>query len=67
MKGSSRASHSHGGACSRRSLFAGLYLPTLNGDGNRDAAVEVARGAGAGGVSFFEMSGLWPRGIGSRP
>ena len=39
-------------------LFAGLYLPTLNRDGNRDEAVEIARQAGAHGVSFFEMNGL---------
>jgi len=41
-------------------LLAGLYLPTLNREGNRDAAVEVARKAGAQGVSFFEMAGLEP-------
>jgi len=39
-------------------LFAGLYLPTLNRDGNRQEAVEIARQAGAHGVSFFEMNGL---------
>ena len=39
-------------------LFAGLYLPTLNRDGNRNEAVEVARQAGAHGVSFFEMDWL---------
>ncbi len=39
-------------------LLAGLYLPTLNRDGTRDQAVEVALGAGADGVSFFEMQGL---------
>lgn len=39
-------------------LYAGLYLPTLNRDGNRDSAEEVARGTGADGVSFFEMNGL---------
>lgn len=41
-------------------LIAGLYLPTLDREGNRDAAVEVARTAGAHGVSFFEMAGLEP-------
>lgn len=39
-------------------LFAGLYLPTLNRDGNRREAVGIARQAGAHGVSFFEMNGL---------
>jgi hypothetical protein len=39
-------------------LLAGLYLPTLNRDGNRYEAVEIARQAGVHGVSFFEMGGL---------
>ncbi len=43
---------------SRPGLYAGLYLPTLNRDGTRKEAVEVAREAGAQGVSFFEMNGL---------
>jgi hypothetical protein len=50
--------HRSGGSGARPGLFAGLYLPTLNRDGNRNQAVEVACGAGAQGVSFFEMSGL---------
>ena len=42
---------------SPRQLFAGLYLPALSGE-KRIQAVEVAREAGAHGVSFFEMAGL---------
>ncbi len=42
----------------RPNLLAGLYLPTLNRDGNRQEAVEIATGAGADGVCFFEMTGL---------
>jgi hypothetical protein len=45
------------GRPSRRKLFAGLYLPSLS-DEDRIQAVEIARDAGAQGVSFFEMGGL---------
>ena len=38
-------------------LLAGLYLPSLAPE-ERDRAVEIAREAGAHGVSFFEMNGL---------
>ena len=40
-----------------RKLFAGLYLPSLS-EQERAQAVEIAREAGADGVSFFEMAGL---------
>jgi len=42
---------------SPRQLFAGLYLPSLP-ETDRERAVEIARAAGAHGVSFFEMAGL---------
>jgi uncharacterized lipoprotein YddW (UPF0748 family) len=38
-------------------LIAGLYLPTLP-DGERLYAAEIAKEAGAHGVSFFEFGGL---------
>ncbi|MFH1766451.1 MAG: family 10 glycosylhydrolase [Gemmatimonadota bacterium] len=38
-------------------LYAGLYLPALSEEERRQA-VEIARNAGAHGVSFFEMNGL---------
>lgn len=38
-------------------LFAGLYLPSLTSE-EQDRAVQIAREAGAHGVSFFEMNGL---------
>jgi hypothetical protein len=40
-----------------RRLFAGLYLPSLDPE-ERDRAVQIARTAGADGISFFEMNGL---------
>ncbi|MCJ7629724.1 MAG: family 10 glycosylhydrolase, partial [Longimicrobiales bacterium] len=40
-----------------RELYAGLYLPALSEE-ERGQAVEIARNAGAQGVSFFEMNGL---------
>jgi hypothetical protein len=39
-------------------LLGGLYLPTLNRDGTREEAERVVQGAGADGVSFFEMNVL---------
>jgi uncharacterized lipoprotein YddW (UPF0748 family) len=45
------------GSPSPTSLFAGLYLPALSTEERAEAA-EVARRAGAQGVSFFEMAGL---------
>ena len=42
---------------SPRHIYAGLYLPALSGS-DRIRAVEIARDAGAHGVSFFEMGGL---------
>jgi len=44
-------------APSPKQICAGLYLPALSED-ERNRAVEIARDAGAHGVSFFEMSGL---------
>jgi hypothetical protein len=38
-------------------LYAGLYLPDLTPDQAAEA-VAIARDAGAGGVSFFEMGGI---------
>ena len=38
-------------------IYAGLYLPSLSAE-ERIEAVEIARDAGAQGVSFFEMGGL---------
>jgi uncharacterized lipoprotein YddW (UPF0748 family) len=38
-------------------IYAGLYLPSLSAE-ERIQAIEIARKAGAQGVSFFEMSGL---------
>lgn len=40
-----------------RRLFAGLYLPALSEE-ERPEAQEIAREAGAHGVSFFELGGL---------
>lgn len=48
---------SRGGDTGPRRLIAGLYLPTLD-DGERLAAAEIAKEAGAHGVSFFESAGL---------
>lgn len=48
---------SRGGHPSPRRLIAGLYLPSLSGE-ERTLASEIAKDAGAGGVSFFEMGGL---------
>jgi len=44
-------------APSPKQIYAGLYLPALSED-ERTQAVEIARDAGAHGVSFFEMNGL---------
>ncbi len=44
-------------ALSPKQIYAGLYLPALSED-ERTQAVEIARDAGAHGVSFFEMNGL---------
>ena len=44
-------------ASSPRRLLAGLYLPSLTA-ADRIQAAEIAREAGAQGVSFFEMGGL---------
>ncbi|MEE8192811.1 MAG: hypothetical protein V3T74_08710 [Gemmatimonadales bacterium] len=38
-------------------LYSGLYLPSLSPD-QLAAAVRIARGAGAAGVSLFDMGGL---------
>jgi uncharacterized lipoprotein YddW (UPF0748 family) len=43
---------------SRRGLNAGLYLPAFESPAELAGAVELARSAGASGVSFFEMEGL---------
>lgn len=44
-------------AQSPKQIFAGLYLPSLSAE-ERIQAGEIARDAGAHGVSFFEMGGL---------
>jgi uncharacterized lipoprotein YddW (UPF0748 family) len=44
-------------AQSPKQIYAGLYLPSLSAE-ERIQAVEIARDAGAQGVSFFEMGGL---------
>ncbi len=46
-----------GDAPGPQNILAGLYLPALSGE-ERLRAVEIAREAGAHGVSFFEMNGL---------
>ena len=45
------------GASAPRRIIAGLYLPSLAPE-ERSQAIEIARKAGARGVSFFELSGL---------
>jgi hypothetical protein len=52
-----RASGERSPAATPKYLFAGLYLPSLS-EVERTQAVEIARDAGARGVSFFEMGGL---------
>lgn len=45
------------GQAGPKRLIAGLYLPTLT-DAERTEATDIAKEAGAHGVSFFEMGGL---------
>jgi uncharacterized lipoprotein YddW (UPF0748 family) len=54
--GAIRARRSRGEPAPER-LLAGLYLPALSAQ-ERGRAEEIARAAGADGVSFFEMAGL---------